>query len=75
MMEIRFEVVRHNSSKKAGESEKHSVSLKSPDGHRLVLVGEDETVKEGFPLGQFILATIREFATLDKFDEKKEEGQ
>ena len=44
----------HSWKSKAGESPVYKVTLKSSDGHSLVLVGDSKALLEGFPEGECV---------------------
>jgi len=72
-MDITFQIVKHSTEHKAGKAVKYKVTLAHKDGHRLTLVGDSESVKAGFPLGEEVDVSIRELATLDQFPQKKKQ--
>ena len=48
----------HSWASKAGENPVYKVSLKSSDGHTLVLFGDSKALLEGFPKGECVDAKI-----------------
>jgi len=62
--ERKFDVfVKEHKKRTTEKGTKFSVKLESPKGHYVVLVGESEEIKEGFPIGQIATVKIVETQT------------